>query len=389
MEADDPVAPDSGQRWDEVKSDITLATDKFRTTIAGLDADQHTPGSWTGATQNATVQNLKGSYSTLDSIGAGAETLGILTQAFSNTMSTTRNDIVSNFQTYQDSVEGFPEARDYIYDTYNKFARAVMIQAYQPNIVDIAGKHPSFDNSGASINPNVNSNLPPGTAGLNGTGGGAGSGPGAVGAPNIPVNPNTPTIPTDPNAGPSSPSSGLPYAGELAELAQQGLTTASQAASQAASQLGQLAQRVGNPGALSGPNIPHGVPHEGALSLGPGSMKSPLGKAGGAGGSTRAPDPSIGKPASAPATAAGRTADRTVAAGSRAGLGSVARSAGAGMPGAGAPAAGHHGGAQGAPYQPNKALRRKKNGEELVGNAEAVPAVLGESARKEAAKPEA
>jgi hypothetical protein len=68
---------------------------------------------------------------------------------------------------------------------------------------------------------------------------------------------------------------------------------------------------------------------------------------------------------------------------SRAGL-----SSSAGSPGAGAPAGGHRGGADGKEHKANKALRRKKNGEDVVGDSEAVVAVVGDDAQdSEHAKP--
>jgi hypothetical protein len=236
--------------------------------------------------------------------------------------------------------------------------------------------------------------VPPGPGGGGGAGAGGGAGgPGPIAAPNMPINPNMPQIPTDPNAGPASPiSQSLSELGAMApELAQSLTQPFQQAASQAGQAMNQAmsaAQRAGNTPALSGASNPHSMPPEGVLGLGVGGGKGALGKIGGAGGGAGTPGLPIGKPAGAPAIAAGGTgAARTVAAASGARLSSAAGSTGAGMPGAGAPAAGHHGaGAPGGPYQPNKALRSKQNGKELIGEPEAVPAVLGEAARADAAK---
>jgi hypothetical protein len=74
-------------------------------------------------------------------------------------------------------------------------------------------------------------------------------------------------------------------------------------------------------------------------------------------------------PTTAPATAAAKVP----AAAAGAGLAN-----GAGSPGAGAPAAGHRGGDQnGKGHQVNKALRRKKNGKDVIGDAEAAVPVVG------------
>ena len=74
-------------------------------------------------------------------------------------------------------------------------------------------------------------------------------------------------------------------------------------------------------------------------------------------------------PMSAPASATAKVPTTAAAAG---------LASGAGSPGAGAPAAGQRGGDQnGKGHQVNKALRRKKNGKEAIGDAEAAVPVVG------------
>ncbi|WP_135459199.1 hypothetical protein [Mycobacterium sp. DL99] len=133
-----------------------------------------------------------------------------------------------------------------------------------------------------------------------------------------------------------------------------------------------------------------GGPPEGVLGLGPqGLGGAGAGKgAGGAGGGVPMRGIASGLPSSAPATAAAKMP--TTAAGAGAGLG-----AGAGSPGAGSPAAGQRAGDQnGKGHQVNKALRRKKNGKDVIGDADASVPVVGadeESAQTEstpADKPE-
>jgi hypothetical protein len=96
------------------------------------------------------------------------------------------------------------------------------------------------------------------------------------------------------------------------------------------------------------------------------SLKGAGGGPGGAG-----PHASTAKPAGVPAAAAG----------ARAGL--------SGVPGGGGGQ--HVAGAQGGQHQPSNALRSKRNGEEIIGDAEAVVPVLGQPARTEGdnAKPDA
>ncbi|WP_124713219.1 hypothetical protein [Mycolicibacterium nivoides] len=122
-----------------------------------------------------------------------------------------------------------------------------------------------------------------------------------------------------------------------------------------------------------------GGPPEGVLGLGPqGLGGAGAGKgAGGAGGGV----PLRGMPSGLPTTAPVTTAAKVTAPAAAAGLG-----AGAGSPGAGAPAAGQRGDQNGKGHQVNKALRRKKNGKDVIGDADASVPVVG--ANEEADQPE-
>ncbi len=110
-------------------------------------------------------------------------------------------------------------------------------------------------------------------------------------------------------------------------------------------------------------------PPEGVLGLGPqGLGGAGAGKAAGAGGGV----PLRGMPSGLPTTAPATTAPKVTAPAAAAGLG-----AGAGSPGAGAPAAGQRGDQNGKGHQVNKALRRKKNGKDVIGNSDASVPVVG------------
>lgn len=121
-------------------------------------------------------------------------------------------------------------------------------------------------------------------------------------------------------------------------------------------------------------------PPEGVLGLGPqGLGGAGTGKgAGGAGGGV----PLRGMPSGLPTTAPATTAAKVTAPAAAAGLG-----AGAGSPGAGAPAAGQRGGDQnGKGHQVNKALRRKKNGKDVIGDTDASVPVVGANEEAEQAE---
>lgn len=163
----------------------------------------------------------------------------------------------------------------------------------------------------------------------------------------------------------------------LTDPVKSAIDSATNAAKDAAGQLGDAMKNAAqNP--LG--DMPKGPP-EGVLGLGPqGLGGAGAGKgAGGSGGGVPLRGMPSGLPSGAPATAAAKMP--ATATGAGAGLG-----AGAGSPGAGAPAAGQRGDQNGKGHQVNKALRRKKNGKDVIGDAEAAVPVVG--ANEEAEQPE-
>jgi hypothetical protein len=433
-------APAVPPAWQQVSKNILQAAENFQKEIAQL----HSSNQWQGATADAIWQNVSSSWPIPTTLSLAANVMHGLTQSFSSTITTTSNDISSKALGYSLAIMNYPDQQPEIDQEYNNYARAVM-NNYALGIETISASNPSFNAGpppqvavapGGPAVPTGPSGSKPtipagGATGIPAVGGvptfgggaggvGAGAGPiPSVGAPNVPstaqltaqttpgTTQSTTTSQTAPN---SSATSGTPSAtsvtpsnsaaspstgsasGSSAASTLQGLGQAAYGPMQGLqSALGQAmnaGRGAGNPGALTGANGPGSLPKEGALALG----KTPLGGGGGAGGGgAGVHSPLTAKLASAPATAAGTAVDRTVAAGYRgAGLSSAGGAAGAGAPGAGAPAAGQHGAnAQPAPHQPSKMLRRKKNGEELIGDTEAVVPVLGAPAPNADAKPDA
>ena len=137
---------------------------------------------------------------------------------------------------------------------------------------------------------------------------------------------------------------------------------------------GQIADAVKN--AAQGAQNPTGAgaqgPPEGVLGLGPqglGGGGASKGAGGVGGGGSMPLNLASGKGIDTPAAAAAKASAPATGAG---------LSSGAGSPGAGAPAAGQRGGDQnGKGHQVNKALRRKKNGKDVIGDAEAAVAIVG------------
>jgi hypothetical protein len=407
--------PTSGipQGWFGVSKNANDAAQSLR---EELKLAHENPDAWTGKTADAAYQTINSALPILETISTIAQVLSVLSQTFSSTIGTTKNEIVNGYNNYNYDRTYYPEAQTTIEAQYDTYAQTVMGN-YLQSILNIAGDFPSFT---TEPTPHVGSpgGGPGGTHVVNANGGGGGtpSGGGGGGGPAIsgggglsgvpngsaggsgtptnaqlaalktsnpaqsagtqqnPLNPAATSAASNPSSGQNT----VPYLAEAAPEAMQGLMSPLQ---QAMSQAGRGAQGATPPGGAGAPKAPP--------PMKAGDVHPSL-KGGGAGGGR----PEVmAKTAGLPATAA-NSAGRTVAAGSRAALSGAPGNAGVGTPAAGAPGGGgqHGAGAQGGPYQPNKVLRSKKNGEEIIGDAEAVVPVLGEPARTEDAntnKPDA
>ncbi len=383
------VAPGIADGWEQVRQGIVLATAEFQMQLEKLKVADHI---WKGYAHDTAVDKMVTSLQTPRNISDGAHVLSIITDAFSKTMKRTRDLICGNYDNYTTSRASRANSKDadFVDQVYDSFARAVMHHVYSPNIqaihTAIEQNHSAFNTAAPGPTPGLGQGGPtgpgPSNAGVGGTGPHA--------SPSMPAIPATPFHLNDPSAKPS-PDPTPQNTAELAEMAQslqQGISEAAQSAGQAASQAGQAASQAAqrsNTGALTASQ--HPLP-PGVLSLGP---KSPTGALGGA-RPTGAPARGAvtAKPAGVPAAATANTvAAKAAATNSGARIAGAAGTTGAGMPGAGAPAAAHRpGGAnEGAQHQPSKVLRSKKNGEQIMGDTEAVVAVLGEPAQPEPAKP--
>ncbi|OLO99763.1 hypothetical protein BVU76_24135 [Mycolicibacterium porcinum] len=165
----------------------------------------------------------------------------------------------------------------------------------------------------------------------------------------------------------------------LTDPVKSAMDTATNAAKDAIGQAMDAAKNAAGQNPLG--DMPKGPP-EGVLGLGPqGLGGAGAGKGGGgAGGGVPLRGLPSSLPTGAPATAAAKMP--AAATGAGAGLG-----AGAGSPGAGAPAAGQRAGDQnGKGHQVNKALRRKKNGKDVIGDSDASVPVVGANEEPEQAE---
>jgi hypothetical protein len=374
--ASDMIAPGHGEVWAEIKAALFRALRDFERDRFDLEEQDD---AWKGQTYDEVKGNLDSSFPELETAANGAELQGLLVQAFESTILTTRENIVPLWDDYQNSkkVTEFWDDTKGQYDTY---ARDVM-QDYADAINAIAKNNPVFTDAGI---PELGQD--DGDDGSDTTGGGGSEGFDGLGSPNGPgpftgteipdfgsatVPDLTDTTPALPIANPSGLNNPTDAVRAASDAARNGLGSATDAAKQAADSA--------HKPSLAGP----GDPPEGVLGLGPkGLGDSPRG--GGAGGKTGAgAGPRLprgladGRPTGAATTSATR-------------LPSVAgpvTGAGPGMmgpPGAGAPTGAQRGGDNNNGHQVLKALRRKKNGQDVVGDADAVVPVLG--ARERPAK---
>ena len=384
--ASDMIAPDYPQVWADISAAIVDATQTIKQMLIELGNDE---GGWKGETRNGAVGSLNSFFEEPMKAAEGAHVMGILVDDFENTILTTKDNIVPKKPDYDEmlqTVEDRPDVYEDIKNDFDNFAQKVMAEVYVPNIDRIGQDNPVFTLGEALAAPE----LDPGLVDPNSPGGdGAGSfDPGSLDGPGPfagtekpdftgPVVPDlTDTrqaVPTTPIANPSGLNSPTDAIKAATDAARNGLGSAADAAKQAADS---ARKPFG-----SGP----GDPPEGVLGLGPkGLGDSPLG--GGAGGKTGA-----GAGTRLPRSLAdGRPTGAAVTSSTRLPSTAGATGAGPGMmgpPGSGAPAGAPRGGDNNNSHQVLKALRRKKNGQEVAGEGDAVVAVLG--ATQKPAKPKA
>lgn len=377
QDAADDIAENHTGKWNEMAGNIQSAASAFRSALNGTIGD----GGWTGTTGQAAWNNLNSSLETPNRIAAAASRMSVIVDGFSRGIHDTKKSFVDNMDKYNQDLEAYPDQRSTIEHDYDSFARTVMSTIYTPVIDTVAANHPDT----GSINPPSLGGTPgvPTSPGF--TPGGAGSG-GATppGAPAMPAmalpGGMTPPGLGAPGKGMGDPTKAVTDAAKGAGDAAKGLGGM---AGKGGGQLANAAQQaMGSMGqALKGGAKPPGLP-EGMLNLGPKGAKglSAAGKGGGAGGGRSggagagAPKPTTQSTSATPTKAA------AAAPVSKAGV-SPQGSAG----GAGAPAAGNRGTAVGGVHKANKALRNQRNGQDVIGEADAAVAVVGDEPKPPAA----
>lgn len=269
-----------------------------------------------------------------------------------------------------------PDAKR-IEEHYNTYMRNIMNESYKPGLTDVGNGYPQFS---LDTTPAVkDAPQTPGSPITPGSGPASGTPSSGAGTPSFtpPKSTATPSIPKSPtNALPQGLPQGIQEgASQAADAAQTGLSGATDAAKQATSGATDAAKQAAAALKKLGgqkPTLPEGV-----LNLAKGLKTSTPGSGAKVGGGSKGPSlgaPPKGLPSrtASPITTAANSSAASPVGASRSGIGSSS-------PGAGAPAAGARGaGSDGKEHKVSKALRNRKNGAGIVGEAEAVVSVVGD-----------
>ena len=137
------IAPGYDDTLRGVAQQIVSGMTDMQDRLATLESD----GGWKGKTHDAAMSNLQNSYGVPDELRRGAVSLGVLSEYFSQTMSTNKHNILDQWSTYQDCLSKFPSDTDTVKQYFNAFARDVMKNYYSPEINDIASHQPAIDST--------------------------------------------------------------------------------------------------------------------------------------------------------------------------------------------------------------------------------------------------
>lgn len=385
--AGEDVTSGHAGKWEDAANLMLQAVNNYQTF---LHAIAQSDNNLVGNTAEAAIANINSSFAQIDGAAKAAQAMVHLAPAFGTTIGNVVREVVNRKGDYDDDMNSWPDHRDEIKRGYDTLAQAVMAD-YASNIGQIATRNP--DMTGGKATPEhpgtpVPANTPTNFGGGSGGGGGGGLTGSGSGTPTFKA-PTKTTSALDPaslsQTPQATPQSSVP------ELPTDALTDAAGAAQDAAGQATDAAKQALDQ-ALSAMNPPPSpaLP-EGVLGLGPNGLNGAGAKGTGTGGGVKGGGSGGGNGGrSAPLarnaglSTAATTSGSAATPAARAGLSSGA----GGAPGAGAPAAGHRGnGADGTVHKANKALRRRKNGEEVMGDAGAVVAVVGADSESTAANP--
>ena len=128
------------QDWADISTKVFDATQAFKDEVDLINQE-----GWTGYTHEAAMDNIGKSYAEPETASGGAGVMAFLVEAFEETIWATKENIVSKKESYELLTDYYEDhRRDGVINTYNDFARKVMVEVYTPNIEQIAMNAPIF-----------------------------------------------------------------------------------------------------------------------------------------------------------------------------------------------------------------------------------------------------
>jgi len=138
-DADDNIG-DSGS-WVQIATNIDGLTLDFQDALSKLEDAED----WQGQTHDAMIANVRQSFAQPNAAASGARMLASLQDAFGQTISATKSNLIRFAGAYADSLNKFPNSIDNINNDFDTYAQKVMAEVYVPSIKDIAAKNAAFN----------------------------------------------------------------------------------------------------------------------------------------------------------------------------------------------------------------------------------------------------
>ena len=128
----DAFTPDTAlkdsQDWADISTKVFDATQAFKDEVDLINQE-----GWTGYTHEAAMDNIGKSYAEPETASGGAGVMAFLVEAFEETIWATKENIVSKKESYELLTDYYEDhRRDGVINTYNDFARKVMVEVYPP-----------------------------------------------------------------------------------------------------------------------------------------------------------------------------------------------------------------------------------------------------------------
>jgi len=143
----DSIAPGYNDTMHEVSRQIVKGLSDMKDRLESLEGD----GGWKGKTHDAAMANLLKSVYVPDELRKAAVSLGVLSEYFAETMVTNRQNVLNQWQTYEDCLRWYWRERDKVKRYFNNFAQDVMKNYYSPEIKDIASHQPAVEATAPSV----------------------------------------------------------------------------------------------------------------------------------------------------------------------------------------------------------------------------------------------